>query len=81
MSVRGCVNFVKWACRTAFSVYLNFILKSVLLENPTSVTLSFVNPSSSMNSIVGIPLELLESTKHSTISKLAKVKFPDIAEN
>lgn len=69
-------------CRTAFCVYLNLILKSVLLENPILVVFSFVNANSSMNSIDGVLYELglLESTKHSTTSKLAKVKLPDIAE-
>lgn len=83
ISVRGCVNRVECACRTAFSVYLNLILKSVLLEKPSSVAFSFENPSSSTNSIVGVPYEpaLVESTRHSTTSKLAKVKFPDIVEN
>jgi len=82
ISVHGCVNFVMRACRTAFSVYLKFILRSVLLENPAFNALSLVNARSSTNSIVDIPyeLELLESIKHSTTSKLAKIKLPDIIE-
>lgn len=81
ISVRGQASFVTWVSRTTFSVYLNLILKSVLLENPWLGVPSFGKDSSSMNSMVGsfCPSdELLTSTRHSTISKLANVKFPEI---
>lgn len=47
------------------------------------VEFSFGKVSNSTNSDDGVPFvsELFESTKHSTISKLAKVSVPDTTDN
>lgn len=50
---------------------------------PKFVEFSFGKVSNSTNSDDGVPFvsELFESTKHSTISKLAKVNVPDTTDN